>query len=304
MFFRFKSWFLFAMSLFLVDCGGEWTSSDNSEAYSCDLGDWSGGTPSRLAVSGDAETVYVLDNYSTVYRYGVNAARKCAYELDRSVTTDGAITLSGFADDIALAGTFLYYNNGIRINRYDDDAWSCDVTTHSMAVQASSMVVGKTAGLEDYDFSSTGCTKQSTSFSGVTRVHTVAANASIVVTAESVTGVSDPPTSISIYDRSTGSVSYRSALSANEDSEMHFCSATRLRLGSSYILLLDAECGNLGVFDYQGTFVHRLDLADLGIRSVADIAVVGDVLYILNGSSYHPLYRLDFSTYSWENETL
>jgi hypothetical protein len=55
----------------------------------------------------------------------------------------------------------------------------------------------------------------------------------------------------------------------------------------------------VGVFNYDGTLVHRLDLADLGIRSPADIAVAGDVLYILNGSTYNGLYRLDFATYSW-----
>ncbi len=295
---RIHSCFLVVVSFFLVNCEGEWSDGDRSAAVACDLGDWSHGTPYKLAISSDEASLYVLDQYSTVYRLTRNEARTCAFEADPTFASFGALSLSGIIDDIALAGSFLYYSDGIGVLRYDDEDWSCDVSANSMAVQASSMVLAPKAGLSDYKFTATGCTKQSTSFSGVTRVHTVAANASMVVTAESVAGTSGSPERLSVYDRA-GVVKYRTALSSLEESELHFCSATRIRLGSSYILLFDKECGYVGVFNYDGTLVHRLDLADLGIRSPADIAVAGDVLYILNGSTYNGLYRLDFATYSW-----
>lgn len=288
-----------AAPLCVCGCGGEWTAGDDSAAVSCDLGEWYGGTPSKLAVSSDEESLYVLDRDGTVYGYGRNDSRVCAFESNSGFASYGALTL-GLVDDIALAGSYLYYDAGLEVRRYNDSSWTCGVAPSSMAVNASAMAVAGGYTLADYKFTSSGCTKKATLFVNAERPLAVAADDRYVVTAESVTG-SGSPERLVIYDRSSGSVEARSALSSLDSSELHFCEATRLRLGNGYILLLDAKCGYVGVFDYNGTLSHRLDLSDVGIRSPEDIAVAGDVLYVLNGSSVRTLYRLDFATYSWDH---
>lgn len=288
-----------AAPLCVCGCGGEWTAGDDSAAVSCDLGEWYGGTPSKLAVSSDEESLYVLDRDGTVYGYGRNDSRVCAFESNSGFASYGALTL-GLVDDIALAGSYLYYDAGLEVRRYNDSSWTCGVAPSSMAVNASAMAVAGGYTLADYKFTSSGCTKKATSFVNAERPLAVAADDRYVVTAESVTG-SGSPERLVIYDRSSGSVEARSALSSLDSSELHFCEATRLRLGNGYILLLDAKCGYVGIFDYNGTLSHRLDLSDVGIRSPEDIAVAGDVLYVLNGSSVRTLYRLDFATYSWDH---
>ena len=288
-----------AAPLCVCGCGGSWTSGDDSAAVSCDLGEWYGGTPSKLAVSSDEESLYILDRNGTVYGYGRNDSRVCAFESNSGFASYGALAL-GFADDIAPAGSYLYYDDGLEVRRYNDSSWTCGVSPSSMAVNASSIAVAGDYTLADYKLTSSGCTKKATSFVNAERPLAVAADDQYVITAESVTG-SGSPERLVIYDRSSGSVEARSALSELDSSELHFCEATRLRLGNGYILLLDAKCGYIGVFDYNGTLSHRLDLSDFGIRSPEDIAVAGDVLYILNGSSVRTLYRLDFATYSWDH---
>ncbi|MFA6623795.1 MAG: hypothetical protein WCS54_06750, partial [Fibrobacteraceae bacterium] len=121
-----------AAPLCVCGCGGSWTSGDDSAAVSCDLGEWYGGTPSKLAVSSDEESLYILDRNGTVYGYGRNDSRVCAFESNSGFASYGALAL-GFADDIAPAGSYLYYDDGLEVRRYNDSSWTCGVSPSSMA---------------------------------------------------------------------------------------------------------------------------------------------------------------------------
>ena len=291
---------IFLSLLSFAGCEGEWVASDTAKT-SCDLSETPFTSGMALTLSSDGEVLYVLDRYYDVYRYARNDARVCAFDLDRTSDLSDAKISVDYAKDIAVAGSFLYYYDGIGVRRYNDPDWHCDYSMNFMAVTGSYVFGAPSSGINEYKITSSGCSIASDASFSAARVEAIAANSSIVAALETSGALTDPPERFSVYDKFSGALKVRSALSSDTSSSLHFCSASRLRLSNSYALLLDAECGYLGVFNYSsGMLEHKLNLSSIGIRSPVDIATVGDDLYILTGSSVVPLYLVDLASYSWE----
>ncbi len=284
----------FLFSLLGSGCGSEWSSAENSGVYRCSLDTWWGTSPVRAAIAG--EYLYVLDNSADVYRYTLDPSKECGYEWDRSFASLGSVSLPGFADDIAFAGTSLYWNTGNSIERYGDDLWNCNISSGEMALTASAAFVGGRNGIREYRLSAADCAPQNTSFSGAAFILAIDTDGARVFTAEALTLSETAPERLVIYDRHTGNELIRTALSLLEESEMHFCSATRIRRSNAGILLLDSECGTLGVFDDNGIFRKRIDLKAHGIRDARDLYVSENEAYILTSSSLYLSYRLSLGS--------
>lgn len=289
-----KSIFLFGL---LASCGGEWVSGDR--AVSCDISEVLFGTASRIATAPDAGTLYVLDRFGNVYAYGKNRARVCAFEPDRSLESDAKMPVS-MAKDIDFAGSSLYYSDGVSILRAGDGDFSCDVSPNAFAATPSHIYYAPSAGIQKVKIGSSGCTKTGTSFPAA-RVVAMDAEAETVVTAETSGAISDPPERISAYD-ANGNILFRSALSGDFSNSHFFCEASRIRIGATFIALLDAECGILGIFDLSGGLLHRLELSEWGIRNPVDMDLSGDDLYLLTTSSAEPLRFLDFAAFAFGEE--
>ncbi|MDR1759827.1 MAG: hypothetical protein LBR60_04800 [Fibrobacter sp.] len=275
-------------------CYGEWSSAGDPGVYRCSLDTWWGTSPVRAANAG--EYLYILDNSANVYRYTFDPSRECAYEWDRNFASLGTASLSGFADDIAFAGTSLYWNTGNTIELYGDDLWNCSINSGEMALTASAALVGGRNGVREYRFNASGCTPSGAAFSGAAFVLAIDTDGSRVFTAEALALSETAPERLVIYDRAGGNALIRTALSPLAESEMHFCSATRIRRSNAGILLLDSECETLGVFDDNGIFQKRIDLKAHGIRSAKDLYVSGNDAYILTASSLYLSYRLSLGT--------
>lgn len=286
--------------LLLMSCGGEWVSG-NSSTVSCDLSDILFGTPKRMVLSGDGDFLYVLDRFDDVYAYSRNRARTCAFEPLRTSENPDAKIPVNMASELAIAGSFLYYYDGISILRSGDADWECDVSLNAFAATPSYLYYAPSVGLQKVKMNSTGCVPTGTSFSA-TRVLAVDEKSSSIATAETSGALSDPPQRISVYD-ADGNVRFRAALaSGDSENSLHFCSATRIRLGAAFLALLDAKCGYLGVFNLSGGLEHRLKLSEIGVRNPVDMDIVDDDLYILSSSSIEPLYFLDLASYAFGEE--
>lgn len=287
----------------LVSCGGEWTAGD-SPKVSCRFSDVPFATATRLSLSADGELLYVLDRHASVYAFNRNAARVCAFEPARTPENPDARIPVPMAEDIEKVGSFLYYYDGISLLRYDDGNWNCDVFFQAMALTTSDIYAAKSsAGIEKMKIGPGGCSKTGSSFSAA-RVMALDARAGIVAAVETSGSLADAPERFSVYD-ADGTLRTRTALaSGNSSNSLAFCSATRLRLGAAFAVLLDAKCGRLGVFNLSGGLEHRLELSDLGIRNAVDIDVVDDDLYILTSGVVEPLYFLDLASYAFGEESI
>jgi hypothetical protein len=128
------------------------------------------------------------------------------------------------------------------------------------------------------------------------------ARSDLVVAVETSGALSDPPQRVAVYD-ADGGVQARAALAASDTSNsLHFCSATRVRLGAAFFALLDSKCGYLGVFNLSGGLEHRMDLSEIGARNAVDIDVIQDDLYILTSSTVNPILYLDLASYAFGEE--
>lgn len=293
--------FFCILSAFLA-CGGEWTNGDGPKV-SCRFSDVPFSTAREITLSADGEALYVLDIYGSVYAFNRNGARVCAFEPVRTPENPDARLPVTAAEKIQNVGSFLYYYDGISLLRYDDAKWNCDVSLSSMALSASYVYGAASAGISKLKIGAGGCSKTGTSFPAA-RVMALDARAGMVATVETSGALSDAPERFSLYD-ADGSLRARTALASGENANsLSFCSATRLRLGSAFAVLLDAKCGNLGVFDLSGGLLHRQKLSDMGVRNAVDIDVLGDDLYILTSSLVEPLYFLDLASYAFGEESI
>ncbi len=293
--------FFCVLTVFL-SCGGEWTSGSGPK-ISCRFSDVPFSSAKEVSLSADGEAIYVLDIYGSVYSFARNSARVCAFEPARTPENPDARLSVHSAEKIEKVGSFLYYYDGISILRDGDGEWTCDVSLSSMAITASYVYgAASTAGISKLKIGPEGCSKTGTSFAA-SRVMALDARAETVATVETSGALSDAPERFSVYD-ADGSLRARTALSSDTASSLFFCSATRLRLGSAFVVLLDAKCGYLGVFDLSGGLLHRLSLFEAGIRNAVDIDVLGDDLYILASSLAVPLYFLDLASYAFGEESM
>ncbi len=287
----------------LASCGGEWTSGDSTKV-SCRFSDVPFSSATRLSLSADGELLYVLDRHSNVYAFNRNAARVCAFEPARTPENPDARIPVRMAEEIESVGSFLYYYDGISLLRHDDGNWNCDVSLQAMALTVSDVYAAKSsAGIEKLKIGPGGCSKTGTSFSAA-RVMAMDARAGIVATVETSGALADAPERFSVYD-ADGTLRARTALASGDSANsLAFCSATRLRLGAAFAVLLDAKCGRLGVFDLSGGLTHRLALSDIGVRNAVDIDVSDDDLYILTSGIVEPLYFLDLASYAFGEESM
>ncbi len=293
-------WNLILLCLLFISCGGEWTAGDSSEV-NCDLSEVPFSTAQQLSLSSDGSSLYILDRFNRIYAYNRNGARVCAFELDRTPeNSDGKIPVS-MAQEIEKVGSWLYYYDGISVMRYGDDDWMCDVSLNTLALTASYIYYAPSSGLGRLKIQPTGCVKTGVSYSA-TRVMALDAESDWIVAVETSGALSDAPQRVSVYS-DDGSVRARAALAASDTSNsLHFCSATRVRLGSAFFALLDAKCGYLGVFNLSGGLQYRMDLAEIGARNAVDIDVVQDDLYILTSSTVNPVVYLDLASYAFGEE--
>ncbi len=286
----------------LFSCGGEWTSGDGPKV-SCRFSDIPFSAPKEISLSADGEALYVLDIYGSVYAFGRNAARVCAFEPARTSENPDARLPVTAAEKIEKVGSFLYYYDGISLLRNGDAKWNCDVSLSSMALSTSYIYGAASAGILKLKIGADGCSKTGTSFPAA-RVMALDARAGIVATVETSGALSDAPERFSIYD-ADGSLRVRTALASGDTANsLAFCSAARLRLGSTFAVLLDTKCGYLGVFDLSGGLLHRLKLSDMGVRNAVDIDLLDDDLYILTSSLVYPLYFLDLASYAFGEESI
>ncbi|MBP5247785.1 MAG: hypothetical protein J6Z31_08010 [Fibrobacter sp.] len=286
--------------MIFISCGGEWTAGDSVEVK-CDLSEVPFSSAERLSLSADGESLYILDRYNKVYAYNRNGARVCAFELSRTPeNSDGRIPVS-MAQEIEKVGSWLYYYDGISVMRYDDEDWACDVSLNAMALTTSYIYYAPSSGLGKLKIQSTGCAKTGTSYSA-TRVMALDAKSDWIVAVETSGALTDAPQRVSIYDED-GAVKARAALAASDtNNSLHFCSATRVRLGSTFFALLDTKCSYLGVFNLSGGLQYRMDLAEIGARNAVDIDVIQDDLYILTSSTVNPILYLDLASYAFGEE--
>lgn len=286
----------------LFSCGGEWTSGTGPKV-SCRFSDVPFSSAKAISLSADGEALYVLDIYGSVYAFDRNDARVCAFEPARTPENPDARLPIHSAEKIERVGSFLYYHDGISLLRDDDGDWNCDVSLSSMALTASYIYgAASSAGITKLKIDADGCSKTGTSFAA-SRVMALDVRSETVATVETSGALSDAPERFSLYG-SDGSLRARTALSGDTASSLSFCSATRLRLGAAFAVLLDAKCGYLGVFDLSGGLLHRLRLSDMGIRNAMDIDVIDDDLYILASSLVVPLYLLDLASYAFGEESM
>ena len=285
----------------LFSCGGEWTSGDGPKV-SCRFSDVPFSAAREISLSADGETLYVLDNYGSVYAFDRNAARVCAFEPARTPENPDARLPVRMAEKIEKAGSFLYYYDGISLLRYDDAEWNCDVSLSGMAITASYIYGAASAGIAKLKIGVDGCSKTGISFPA-SRVMALDARAGLVATVETSGALSDAPERFSLYD-ADGSLRGRSPLSPDTANSHSFCSATRLRLGATFAVLLDSKCGYLGVFDLSGGLRYRQRLSDMGVRNAVDIDVLDDDFYILSSNRGVPLYFLDLASYAFGEESI
>lgn len=292
---------LLGLALLAVSCGGEWTDRE-SGAVACDFSEMPSSSVKRLSISSDGEDLYVLDKYGSVYRFVKNPARTCAFELARTPeNSDGKVEVS-MAQEIDAVGSYLYYYDGISLLRSLDEDWSCDISTGTFGMTVSNIYAAGNSGLKAYRVQAKGCVTSGVSFAAM-RVMALDARSDLIAAVETAGALSDSPERLVLY-RSDGSAEMRAALSADTASSLHFCSATRVKLGPAFIALLDSKCGTLGVFNLSGGLLHRLELATLGIRNPIDIDLVGNDLYVQTSSTMRPLYWLDFATFAIGEESL
>ncbi len=284
------------LTLFFWGCAEEdYPSASSTPGVSrCALDSWNGHSPSRVATDVDG-AFYVLDDFSKVYRYVRDPARLCAFNLDREFASFGELSLPGFTDDIDFYGSFLYYDDGISLRRAGDDEWECSQVDKFFDVSSAGISSGYLHGPSLYRVTAAGCKSSGVEFPGSLRVQAVASDESRLATVESVTGEAETPTRLTVYSLSGDFSPIRNALSKVSDSDGYFCSATRLRFFNTGILLFDAECGKLGVFNRDGAWLQTLSLADLGVRSPKDMAVVGNEVYFLTETSFYLAYRLELA---------
>ncbi len=293
--------FFCVLSAFL-SCGGEWTSGSGPKV-ACRFSDIPFSTAREISLSADGEALYVLDIYGSVYAFNRNGARVCAFEPARTPENPDARLPVTAAEKIEKVGSFLYYYDGISLLRADDAKWNCDVSLSGMALTTSYLYGAASAGIAKLKIGADGCSKTGTSFPAA-RVMALDARAGMVATVETSGALSDAPERLSIYD-ADGSLRVRTALALGDTANsLAFCSATRLRLGSAFAVLLDAKCGYLGVFDLSGGLLHRQKLSDMGVRNAVDIDVLDDDLYILTSSLVEPLYFLDLASYAFGEESI
>ena len=171
-----------------------------------------------------------------------------------------------------------------------------------MAITASYIYGAASAGIAKLKIGVDGCSKTGISFPA-SRVMALDARAGLVATVETSGALSDAPERFSLYD-ADGSLRGRSPLSPDTANSHSFCSATRLRLGATFAVLLDSKCGYLGVFDLSGGLRYRQRLSDMGIRNAVDIDVLDDDLYILSSNRGVPLYFLDLASYAFGEESI
>lgn len=291
---------LVLLCLCMVSCGGEWTAGDSS-TVNCSLSETPFSSAERLSLSADGESLYILDRFNDVYAYNRNDARVCAFELARTTENSDAKVPTSMAQEIEKVGSWLYYYDGISVLRSHDEDWTCDVSLNAMALTASYIYYAPSSGLGKLKIQSTGCAKTGTSYSA-TRVMALDARSDLVVAVETSGALSDPPQRVSVYD-ADGGVQARAALAASDTSNsLHFCSATRVRLGAAFFALLDSKCGYLGVFNLSGGLEHRMDLSEIGARNAVDIDVIQDDLYILTSSTVNPILYLDLASYAFGEE--
>lgn len=293
---------LLVFSSVLFSCGGEWTSGTGPKV-ACRFSDVPFSSAKEISLSADGEALYVLDIYGSVYAFDRNDARICAFEPARTPENPDARLPVRSAERIERVGSFLYYYDGISLLRDGDADWNCDASLSSMALTASWIYgAASSAGISKWKIDADGCSKAGTSFAA-SRVMALDVRSETVATVETSGALSDAPERFSVYG-ADGSLRARTALSGDTASSLSFCSATRLRLGATFAVLLDAKCGYLGVFDLSGGLLHRLRLSDEGIRNAVDIDVLDDDLYVLTSSIAVPLYFLDLASYAFGEESM
>lgn len=282
-------------AILICGCSEDFLSgSQEYRASRCPLDEWNGHNPLRFSFdeSGDA---YVLDDFSTVYHYHRDPSRLCTFELNRDFASFGMFRLPGFADEIEYYGYSLYYYDGISLRKADNEEFDCSEAEGLFDVEGGHVVSGSNTGLRMLKLTADGCSSTNINFPQALRVHALAASSDKVASVESISGPGAPPERLVVYSTDSSSSPFRHALSDVENSEMYFCSATRLAFFNSGILLFDKECGKLGVFDREGYFINSLNLKDFGVRSPVDMGVWENQVYFLTETSFNLTYRLELA---------
>ena len=287
---------LVSLSLLLSACFND--SSVDSSFFGvqwCSLDVWNGHSKAKITAGSD-DDFYVLDDFSKVFHYKRDPSRICAWNIDNSFGSFGEVSLNGFAEDMDYNGSSLYYYDGISLLRSGDDSFECaeNALGKNFALSGKYLVSGDLKGLNLFELTASGCKKANVTFSGALRVSAIAIKGNLIATTESISTELKNPERLVVYDLN-GFTPVRNALSGNENSEMYFCSASRLRFFNTGILLLDKECGKLGVFDLDGRFIKSLFLADFKIRAVEDMEVLGNEVYFLTNASFYLTYRVELA---------
>jgi hypothetical protein len=273
------TWLLAILVLSLLSCGGEWVDSDDSSTVTHCYTDErlpAGRSISRAAMAGDASSLYVLDNWSAIYRYTRDPVRTCGWELDGSWGSEGQLSLDGFVEDLDLAGGRLLWMDGAALGSTVEMSCIAERGPFAVAPGGAGIAVGTSGGVRTWTLSGSTCALAALSF-GSFPVLGLAQDGDGFYTVE---GVSTPQNLV-VYSRS-GTELWREPLSATEGNEKYFCGVDRLRVGSSGIFLLDKKCGRLGIFNSDGVWRKTLDLDSLGVRAPLDVLPAEQgMLYIL-----------------------
>lgn len=273
----------------LMSCGGEWVSSPDSAGVThCSSESLPAGrSVLRGALSPDGSSLYVLDNWSTIYRFQRHPVRSCGWEPDFEWQNAGSWSQPGFVQDLDYAVGLFAFQDGASISV--SNGWECRAQSGPMALgpDGQSFLVATQGGIQGWVRSGSSCVKSSFSGSGFP-VWVVAQESQRLFAIEGV-GLFQ---NFVVFDLS-GSVLWREPLSVQLGDPKYFCSADRLRSGPSGVFLLDKECQQLGVFERNGVWRKTLDLGALGIRRAIDI-MPGEqgMLYILTENQQELTVRL------------
>lgn len=260
-------WCWIAWVALLVSCGGEWTAPSDGSVQRCVSSDAlpAGRSVLRAAMTSDAQALYILDNWSSLYRYTRDPVRECGWNLDGSWGSGGQMAISGFAEDIDLSRSQVFWMDGSQLGGANGAECLAERGPFAMATDGSGFSLGYSGGLRHWTFTASGC-RSDGSTSGLP-VLALERDDDGFYTVE---GVAGQPQQLAVYNR-TGGVLWREPLSATPGSEKYFCSAARLRIGSNGLFLLDTQCRKLGVFDVDGVWRKSLSLDSLGLYGVQDV---------------------------------
>jgi len=261
---------LLLLSGLLASCGGEWSAPEDTAAVTrCSVRDPlpAGRSVLRAAMSTDAGALYVLDDFSSIYRYTRDPARTCAWEIDASWQTSGQLNLNGFVEDLDLVVGQLFWMDGAAWGGTPGGSCAAERGAFAMAPGAAGFAVGNMGGIDTWAVSGSRCTPGTPVSVGLP-VLALAQDGEGYYAVEG--GATGSPERLSVYSRS-GVVLWREPLSVQTGNEKYFCSASRLRSGNSGIFLLDDKCRRLGVFNSDGSWRKTLDLDSLGVRNALDV---------------------------------